>query len=199
MARGRMVYVPAKKKNTASQVGHWSEKKKYEAVCLWSSGVSMRQVSIDLGIPYDTLARWRSSDWWRDIHKDIQSEDKQQLDARLSKILDKTLDSMMDRIENGEFVYDQKTGSLKRSPAKLRDVTTAMNTVLDKRNLIRKEPTKIVEQTSTQTQLQNLADQFAKFVNANTLKREDVDIHSLVQQEDGTYGPEEENSSEGAS
>lgn len=191
MAAGKMVYVKAKPKTSRMQTGHWSEKKKYEACCLWSSGMKMSQVSVETGVPYETIKQWRASTWWADIHKELQSEDKQQLDARLTKILDKTLDSILDRLENGEFVYDQKTGSLKRSPVKLRDATVAMNTVMDKRQLIRKEPTKIVEQSSTATQLQNLADHFAAFVTGQVKKEKEVnpyvDSVTVEQEEDGSY------------
>lgn len=191
--KGKLVYVKAKK-TQPHQGGHWSEKKKYECVCLWASGVTMREVSVQMNVPYDTLARWRASTWWNDIVKDLQSEDKQITDAKLTKILDKTLDTIMDRLENGEFIYDQKTGKVKRTPVKIRDATVAMNTVMDKRQLIRKEPTKIVENGNTAQQLQNLADQFAAFVTGQKkpeqlekIVNEFIDDTTVEQQEDGTY------------
>lgn len=193
MARGKLVYVKAKPKTSALEKGHWSEKKKHEAVCLWSTGMSMAQVSVETGVPYETVKQWRTTSWWKDIHEELKTEDKQQLDAKLSKILDKTLDSVMDRLENGEFVYDQKTGSLKRAPVKLRDATTAMNSVIDKRQLIRKEPTKIVEQSNTAAQLANLAQQFAAFVNKPKEEKiiNYVDGETVEQNEDGTYSVKE--------
>lgn len=191
--RGKLVYVKAKK-TQPHQGGHWSEKKRYEAVCLWVSGMSLREVSLQANVPYETIAKWRASTWWNDIVKDLQSEDKQVTDAKLTKILDKTLDTIMDRLENGEFIYDQKTGKVKRTPVKIRDATVAMNTVLDKRQLIRKEPTKIVEQSNTAQQLQNLAEQFASFVTGQVKKEklehivnEFIDGDTVEQHEDGTY------------
>ena len=195
MAAGRMVYVKAKPKTSRMQTGHWSEKKKYEACCLWSSGMKMSQVSVETGVPYETIKQWRASTWWADIHKELQSEDKQQLDARLTKILDKTLDSILDRLENGEFVYDQKTGSLKRSPVKLRDATVAMNTVMDKRQIIRREPTKIVESESTNQQLANLAKQFQEFVTGKKQEEKDKPLYiegeTLQDNGDGTFSVKE--------
>ena len=194
MARGKMVYVKATPKTSHLQTGHWSEKKKYECVCLWASGMSLKEVSLQTNTPYATVRQWRTCKWWEDIHKDIKSEDSQKLDAKLTKILDKTLESIMDRLENGEFVYDQKSGKLKRTPIKLRDATTAMNSVLDKRQLIRKEPTKIVESSSTAIQLQNLAAQFAAFVNKpkeEKLVDQYIDEVTVTQDEDGTYSLKE--------
>ena len=194
---GKFVYVKAKK-TLPHQGGHWSEKKKYEAVCLWVSGLNLREVSLQLNVPYDTLGKWRASSWWNDIVKDLQSEDKQKTDAKLTKILDKTLDTIMDRLEEGEYIYDQKTGKVKRTPVKLRDATVAMNTVLDKRQLIRREPTKIVEQSNTTQQLQNLAEQFAAFVTGQVKKEklenivnEYIEGETVEQQEDGSYALKE--------
>ena len=191
--KGKLVYVKAKK-TQPHQGGHWGDKKKYEAVCLWVSGMNMREVAVQMNIPYNTIRQWRVSSWWNDIVKDIQSEDKQVTDAKLSKILDKTLDTIMDRLEHGEFIYDQKTGKVKRAPVKIRDATVAMNTVMDKRQLIRKEPTKIVEQQSTAAQLQNLAEQFSAFVSGMKQSKplehvvnEYIDDVTVEKQQDGSY------------
>lgn len=120
----------------------------------------------------------------------IQSEEDQKLDAKTSKIIDKALENILDRIENGEDIYDQKTGKIKKMPAKLRDLNTAFNSLLDKRQLLRNKPTKIVEQQSTAAQLQNLAEQFAKFVEKKHDEAPDrhyIDGDTVVQNEDGVY------------
>jgi glutaminase len=99
----------------------------------------------------------------------------------------------MDRIENGEFIYDQKTGQVIRTPAKLRDLNTAFNTLLDKRQLLRNKPTKIVEQQQTATQLQNLAEQFAKFVKNTAPKEvEYIEGETVVQNEEGVWEVKDE-------
>jgi len=193
MARGKMVYVKAKK-TKPYEGGHWNQKKKYECVCLWLTGIPLTQVAVEANVPVNTVREWRTMKWWNDIVDDIRSEDKQRLDAKLSNMLDKTLDEMMDRLENGEYVYDQKSGKLKRSPVKLRDTTTTFNTLMDKRQLIRKEPTKITETSSTATQLANLAKQFESFVNGQAavehkekVVAEYIDEDTVVQDVDGTY------------
>jgi hypothetical protein len=191
---GKYVYVKAKPKNTVQQAGHWSEKKKNEALTLHVACGNMLQVARETGVPYRTIQEWAKSQWWKDRVKDIQNEEYDRLDSRLSKALDKALDSVMDRIESGETMYDPKTGKLRKVPAKLRDLNTAMSTLLDKRQLIRKQPTKIVEQTSTAAQLQNLAQQFASFVSGQKPKEDIKDIvdefilgENVVQADDGSY------------
>ena len=120
----------------------------------------------------------------------IRSENDSELDAKTTKVIEKALSSILDRIENGEYVYDQKTGKTKLMPAKLRDLNTAFNTILDKRQLLRNKPTKIVEQHSTALQLQNLADSFAKFVQKKVDELPEVEYiesDTVIQQEDGTW------------
>jgi len=190
---GRMVYV-REKKTKPYQPGHWSEKKKHEAVCLWLTGLSLTKVAIELNVPHETVRTWRTAKWWKEIADDIQSEDSQQMDARLTKILDKSLDVVMDRLENGEYIYDQRTGKIRQTPVKLRDANIAFSSLMDKRQLIRKQPTKITEQSSTAANLANLAKQFELFVTGkieppkiSSEVSEIIEGETLIQTEDGSY------------
>lgn len=186
---GKFVYIKTNK-TKAGAPGHWQEKKKIEAVTTFLSTGSQAETSRLIGVPIRTLAQWQVSDWWKEMEKKIRSEEDQLLDAKLSKVIDKTLEKLMDSIENGEHVYDQKTGKIKRMPAKMRDLNTAFNTILDKRQLIRKQPTKIVEQQSTASQLQSLAESFAKFVQKKVEELPTVEYiegETVIQNEDGSY------------
>lgn len=186
---GKLVYVKINK-TKAGQTGHWKEEKRIEAVTTYLSTGNQMEVSRLTGVPIKTINQWKASDWWKEMEKKIRSEEDQQLDAKLTKIIDKTLEKLVDSIENGEHVYDQRTGQIKRMPAKMRDLNNAFNTILDKRLLIRKQPTKIVEQTTTANQLQNLADQFAKFVQKTLPEPPDmhyIDGETVVQNADGVY------------
>lgn len=194
MAQGKMVYVAAPKKNDISQSdrAQWSEKKKNEALAFYVANGSLAETSRQCAVPYRTLAAWKASDWWRDRVRDIQNEEYDKLDAKLTKALDKALDKVMDRIENGDEVYDSRTGGTIRVGAKLRDLNTAFNGLMDKRQLIRKQPTKIIEQQSTATQLQNLANQFAAFVSGKPVKETIdqvayMDADNVQEDEDGVF------------
>jgi hypothetical protein len=69
-------------------------------------------------------------------------------------------------------------------PAKLRDVNHAFNSLVDKRQLIRKLPTKIVESSQTEQKLKQLAVQFAEFVNKN---KKEPEALTLEQDVEGVY------------
>lgn len=194
MAQGKYVYVAGPKKNDISQDDRtlWSDKKKNEALAFYVANGSLAETSRQCAVPYRTLQMWKSQDWWKDRVRDIQNEDYDKLDAKLTKALDKALDKVMDRIEHGDEVYDSRTGGTIRVGAKLRDLNAAFNGLMDKRQLVRKQPTKIVEQQSTATQLQNLAQQFAAFVSGKPVKETIdqvafMDGDNVEQDEDGVY------------
>lgn len=193
---GSWRYVSAPKKTSVSQTdrGWWSEKKKLEALGIYMATGSVTMAANQSNVPFETVKSWARSDWWKDKVKEIQNEEYDKLDSKLSKVLDKALDQVMDRIENGEYMYDPKTGKTKIMPAKLRDLNTAFNSLMDKRQLIRRQPTKIVEQTTTASALTQLAEQFSQFVTGkvkeekfNELVAEVIDGETVEQQEDGTY------------
>jgi len=178
------------KKTKAHQPGQWGEAKRIEAVTVYMSTGSPTEVSRMLGIPLNTINMWMAQDWWKDMIHKIQSEDDQKLDAKTSKIIDKALEALLDRIENGEHIYDQKTGLIRRAPAKLGDLNKAFTSILDKRQLLRNKPTKIIEQQTTATQLQNLANSFAQFVQKKIDEPPTshlIEGETVVQNADGTY------------
>jgi DNA polymerase III alpha subunit (gram-positive type) len=197
MMAGKYVYVKAPKRNDISQAdsrGWWSEKKKNEALAFYVANGSLAETSRECQVPLPTLNKWKASDWWKDRIRDIQNEEYDKLDVKLSKALEKALDQVMDRIEHGDHIYDPRTGQIRQIPAKLRDVNHAFNSIMDKRQLIRKQPTKIVEQQNTAVQLANLAEQFAAFVSGkkvtekvDELAIEFIEGETVEQDEDGTY------------
>lgn len=193
---GSWRYVKAPKRTDMSQTdrGNWAEKKKLEVLGIYMATGSLTMAASQANVPFETAKSWKSKDWWKEKVKEIQSEEYDKLDSKLTKALDKALEQVMDRIENGEYMYDPKTGKTKIMPAKLRDLNTAFNSLMDKRQLIRKQPTKIVEQSSTAVALQNLADQFQSFTTGkvkqekmNELVAEVIEGETVEQGEDGVY------------
>ena len=190
---GRYVWVK-EKKTKAHEPGHWSQRKRLEAVTTYLACGSPSLTATQINVPYETLQSWRKQDWWKEYTNELQNTDNDRLDSKLSKALDKAIEQINDRIENGDFVFDQKTGKVKQVPVKLRDLNSAMNTFIDKRQLLRKQPTKIIEQQTTQNQLQELAKQFAQFVTGKQTEEKEVNTvqefiesDTVVQDDSGSY------------
>lgn len=192
---GSWRYVKVKKKLLPTGTNtHWAEKKKLEAVTVYIACGSPSLTAEQTNIPFYTIKSWMKTDWWKDKIKELQQEDYDKLDNKMSKALDLALDNVMDRINNGEYFYDVRTGKIRRIPAKLRDINTTFTQLLDKRQLIRKQPTKIVEQQTTANQLKELANKFSEFVSGkkhvekfDELVETVIEGENVFQNEDGTW------------
>lgn len=183
------VYVK-RNKTKAHELGHWKQAKKLEVVSIYIATGSPTLTAQQTGVPLPTIEDWQRSNWWKDAVLACRSGENDKLDAKLTKAIDKALDNVMDRLEEGDWVYDQKTGKVKRCPVKLRDVNHAFNTLTDKRQLIRKLPTKITEASNTEAKLKQLAQQFADFTKTRKPEEKLIELiegDTVVKGEDGVY------------
>lgn len=125
---------------------------------------NLSETSKVINVPLPTLSKWKNAPWWKEFVDDIQSGDNQRSDNKMSKVIDRALDILVDRLEQGDYQYDQKTGKLVKVPLKARDLERISSGLFDKRQLLRKQPTNIKADSLTQTdRLLQLAEQFAKF------------------------------------
>ena len=126
---------------------------------------NMALVAASTGIDHALLRAWKTQAWWKEVEAQVRATENLQMDTKLSKIVDKSLDAVLDRVENGEYFYDQKLGQIKRKPANLRDVARVSVDILSKRELLRGNATERKEttQVSVADQLKELALEFAKW------------------------------------
>ena len=99
------------------------------------------------------------------------------LDAKYQKIIRKALNVVDDRLDNGNFQMDQKTGKVTRVPVNLADTHRVMKDLVDQQQKLRKD--KVVESVAQETindKLVKLASQFAEMAlkgkNGNTYDHE---------------------------
>lgn len=141
-------YKPQKRHKGIAGVGMtYSDHQRIEAIKAFIVTGNMVTVARELNIPYDTLALWKKSNWWKDLYKQIKEENTLKLTARLKNIADKALSATEDRIQNGDYIYDQKTGELRRKPVALREVHRVAVDLTNKAIELEKQP--IIEQTQT--------------------------------------------------
>jgi hypothetical protein len=161
-----LVYI--RKKKVAGSTGWWDDKKKLEAVTTYAACGSISMTSAIVNVPAITLKRWKITDWWKDLTNDLLFEETIKLDKKLERILDKSLDAVLDRVENGDYMYDPRTGKQLRIPAKLRDVQKVTSDMVDKRQLLKKAnaPIKVADDKQGQVTADHLimlAQAFAQF------------------------------------
>ena len=140
----------------------WSDNKKIDAVTSWLVLGNMVLVAATVGVPVGTLRRWKQEAWWTEMVNQIQIESDQELDAKLAKRVDKALDIINDRMENGDFQYDPKTGEFVRKPVSMKDTHKVMTEMIDRRWVMRKEKSQAVSQEAIGDILKNLATEFAE-------------------------------------
>ena len=107
---------------------HWSDKQKLEAVTTYLMlGGNLRLTSYTLKIPDQTLYMWKKSEWWNKLVSEVKQEERLTVSSRLKKVMDKSWDVVADRLEHGDWIYDQKAGELRRKPVSLRDAAKVAN------------------------------------------------------------------------
>lgn len=186
----------AKRNSKVQRVGnqHWPYEKKLEAVSQYLLLGNMKQVSVLTGVKYETLKDWKASPWWLELEKELRATENIKMDVKLSKIVEKSLDATLDRVENGDFIYDQKSGEIRRKPAALRDLHRVAVDTLAKRELLRDSASdrKETTQVSMDEQLKMLAMEMAKWFHKETKP-----VIELTEVEDAVYEEREEGLQEG--
>lgn len=177
---GHLVYVK-NKKTKPHELGHWSEKKHLEVVTTYLALGNLTETSKVCNIPLITIKKWKASPWWKELVDDIQNGEGQRSDNKMSKTIDKALDLILQRMEEGDYQYDQKTGRLVKVPLKARDLERVASGLFDKRQLIRKQPTNI--KASDLNQAERLLELAEKFAEMGGKKIEEKVVNEYIEGE----------------
>jgi len=156
----------------------WSQEARIQAVSQYLVLGNMALVSAITKIPHQLLRAWKQQPWWAETEAQIRATENLQMDNKLSKIVDRSLDAVLDRVENGEFVYNQKTGAIVRRSVSMKDAAKVATDLITKRELLRGNATERKEtvQISVADQLKALAVEFAKWQKPAEQQLETVDV-----------------------
>lgn len=152
--------------------GYYPEETRIEAVALYAAIGNCAEVARLLNMNPATIRKWKTLEWWELMMRRVHTEKDEELDSKFSRIVDKAVDEINDRLENGEFIYNARTGETVRVKPKMRDVAMVAVTNLEKRQLLRGQPTSRSEKIDVTDTLQRLANEFAKFNTAKTIEHE---------------------------
>lgn len=112
-------------------------------------------------IPHRTLCSWKASDWWKNLVQELKKEEKLVLSAKTKDIMERTMELTVDRIENGDFIYDQKKGELIRKPLQAKDLHKITIDMMDRKEILDKATEEKVDLKSNDDKLVDLAKRFA--------------------------------------
>jgi transposase-like protein len=157
---------------------NWPIEKKIEVVSQYLVLGNMKMVAAVTGVKHDLIRQWKGQPWWKELEAEIRQTQNIEMDTKLSKIVDKSLDAVLDRVENGDFFYDQKAGQIKRKPVNLRDLSRVSVDTLSKRELLRKgsEDRNEGTQISVAEQLKMLATEFSKWQKQQAIDTPMVEV-----------------------
>lgn len=168
-----------RRRRTPYQLGaRYSDAQKIEACQLYMLTGNLSAVSMALQINYETLKVWKKSQWWKDLERELRLQDELQLSVQLKKIVAKSLSNVEDRLENGDFTFDKKTGKLIRRPVTALTAHKIAVDMMDKRDSILDKAlgeTTIAEDKIQKT-LENLAESFKKMAQQSKGTVEVTDV-----------------------
>ena len=143
----------------------WTQNQKLEAVSTYLMLGSMPQTAIVTGIPLPTLKSWKCMDWFKEFALQLKTEDIQQLDSNLQRIVNKALKATEDRIDHGDAQYDQRTGEIVRVPIKAHVALKISTELLTKQQKLTENPIKEEVEKTIDDRLLKLSEEFAKFAS----------------------------------
>lgn len=150
--------------------GHWSDRQKMEACTTYLLTGSWVATSAATNIPLDTIKKWGASQWWKDMEEEVRRSSRMQLQGRLKQIVDKSINHLEDRLDNGDFVYDSKSGKVVRRPIPARTLSTVVSNSIDKAVLLEKLQTAPVQnQDQISSRLAKIQEEFKRFAKAKEI------------------------------
>jgi len=142
----------------------WSDQQKTEAVQSYLLLGNLALTSRILGIPEVTLRVWKASTWWKDLVEEIKSQERVELSSKMKKIMNASLSVVEDRLVNGDFQFDQKTGQVVRKPVNMKDAHKVAMDLQERADVIESadKPKDTASEASMEDKLLRLASKFAE-------------------------------------
>ena len=137
---------------------------KVNCAALYATCGSLLQVSKYTGVDYVLLRGWKSrAPWWPDTIQKIRLKKQEELDGKMTALIDSTMEQLSDRVKDGEYVHNPKTDEITRVPMKSRDLAVLTGIIFDKRALIRGDATSI--STTKTDSLKNVEAKMLEFAD----------------------------------
>lgn len=156
------------RKRTAKDIPgkHWSDSQKIEAVTTYLKLGNITRTAEILKIPRATIVYWRTSEWWKDLEKEMRAEENIVLSSTMKGLVDKSLLAVEDRLDKGDWIYDTKLGKAVRKPVSMKDALSVSTNLMDKRIAIANTENYTVANDSINEKLQKLKESFEQMAKA---------------------------------
>lgn len=165
------------------QSSKWSWSEKADVVSLYMSTGNMRLVSEQRHVPYDTLCAWKKSEWWPTLVDELRLAKKLKQNTKIDTILEAGVEVIKDRLENGDYILNNKTGVVQRKPVSLRDAGAITNALMTRQIQMEELAQRMdYRESSMKDTLDLLAKEFQKW---NRLQKPDTTVVDVESKEIG--------------
>jgi hypothetical protein len=144
---------------------------KIDACTMYCVYGDVDEVSRLTKVPVKYIRQWKEEPWWSEIQKKVFVEQNEKLGSRISSVLDKSLGEIEERLTNGDYLWDVRKSKLVRKPIDTKVLSNLFNNLVNRRQLIRGEPTSITNKIGVDDRLKFLAEQFEKFASAKEVEQ----------------------------
>ena len=161
---------------------HWTQNQKLQAVSTYLMLGSMAETAIVTGIPLATIKLWKQTDWFKEYALQLQTEDVQQMDSNLRRVINKALKATEERIDLGDAQFDQRTGEIVRVPIKAHVALKITTELMTKQQKLNENPVKEEIEKTIDDRLLKLSEEFAKFASNKMQAAVPIDVEARVVQ-----------------
>lgn len=196
LARSRGTYQRQGLVKKGIEKGIYPDSMKLEAVVIYAATGNLIQAASIAKVPVNTLKSWRTTQWFQDLLKEVREENNEKIDAKFTEIVEKSLEQLVDRVENGDY-HVLRDGTLARKPVSAKDLSLVSAINIDKRQLLRGEATSRSESVKVEDnqaigKLEKLAETFENLARFGRQPKviEHDDHESVEIVVDGTGSPD---------
>lgn len=177
------------KKHGTDKHTWYSEDDRIRAAATYAMVGNAAEAARITGLPSDRIRRWKTEPWWHQVIERIRSEKDDELDVKFTKIIDKTVDIINDRLEKGDTVYDARNQTFVQKPVAAKETAVITSIFMDKRTLLRDKQSKHQESEAVMDRIKKLADEFDKLTRAKRARDITDQSEVIVQQDEHSETP----------
>jgi transposase-like protein len=158
----------------------YGDQQKIDAVQTYILTGNLALTGRTLGIHDRTLKLWKTTEWWKELEKELRSQETMILAASLKKQVEKALTVVNDRLDNGNYVYNAKTGEMVRKPVDLKEAHKVVTDFIDRRHKLITTEEHQVQQNDIKKKLADLAKSFEEFATKSSDAKPMINVTDVI-------------------
>ena len=140
----------------------WGDSQKIEFITTYLATGNLNLTAALLKVPEITARKWKATQWWKETEESLRLQEKLVVSDRIKKIIDKALTTVEDRLTNGDFIFDSKSGGLVRKPVNMKDAHKVTMDLMERRDVLINDTITNPQQTVAEDKLKTLAAEFIR-------------------------------------